>query len=101
MNEHCPNCSMRTAHHSPETKRNLEVRLNRIAGQIHGISKMIQEDVYCDDILNQITSIEAALNGVKKMLLEAHIKSCVVERISQGETEVVDELMKTLSRMLR
>jgi CsoR family transcriptional regulator, copper-sensing transcriptional repressor len=99
--EKCNVCGMRDAHHSEQTKKDLVTRLNRIEGQIRGISRMISEDVYCDDVLNQITSINSALNGVKKLLLEAHIKSCVTEQIQEGKLEVIDELMKTIERMIK
>ena len=91
----------RIAHHSEKVKANITGRLNRIEGQVRGIARMVEEDVYCDDVLNQITSVYAALNGVRKQLLEAHIKSCVVEQIQDGQYEVVDELMDTISRMTR
>ena len=91
----------RRAHHSPEIKANLSARLKKIEGQIRGIAGMIERDEYCDDVLNQISSVEAALNGVRKMLLEAHIKSCVVEQIQDGKVSVVDELMKTIGKMVR
>ncbi|OHD17254.1 MAG: CsoR family transcriptional regulator [Spirochaetes bacterium GWC1_27_15] len=97
----CPSCGTRNAHHSDKTKKEILNRLNRIEGQIRGISKMINEDIYCDDILNQITSVESALNGVKKELLEAHIKTCVVDQIREGQDDVIDELMKTIKRMLK
>ncbi len=89
------------AHHSPGIKANLEMRLKKIEGQIRGIAGMIERDEYCDDVLNQISSVEAALNGVRKMLLEAHIKSCVVEQIQDGKITIVDELMKTIGKMVR
>ncbi|AHC16113.1 Repressor CsoR of the copZA operon [Salinispira pacifica] len=76
-------------------------RMKRIEGQIRGISRMIQEDVYCDDILHQFMSVESAIQGVKKTLLEAHVKSCVVEQIQNGELEVVDELMTTIRKMTK
>lgn len=91
----------RMAHHSPEMKKSLVSRLKKIEGQIRGIEGMVDKDVYCDDILNQISSVEAALNGVRRLLLEAHIKSCVVEQIKDGEIQVVDELMKTIGKMVR
>ena len=91
----------RKAHHGPEIKANLRMRLKKIEGQIRGIAGMIERDEYCDDVLNQISSVEAALNGVRKMLLEAHIKSCVVEQIQDGKITVVDELMKTIGKMVR
>ncbi len=91
----------RAAHHPDETKVNLVNRLRRIEGQIRGIARMVDSDVYCDDILNQITSVEAALSGVRKALLEAHIRSCVLDQIEEGRYEVIDELMKTIGRMSR
>ncbi|KAF9117934.1 hypothetical protein BGX30_004966 [Mortierella sp. GBA39] len=78
----------RKSHHSPKTKNNLISRLNRIEGQIRGIKGLIEKDTYCDDVLNQISSVQSALNGVSKLLLEHHMKSCLIERIQDGENEV-------------
>lgn len=91
----------RKAHHTEELKEKMIHRLNRIEGQVRGIARMINEDVYCDDILNQISSIESAINGVKTVLLEAHIKSCVIEQIQNGEEQVIDELLATLRKMMK
>ena len=92
--------STRTAHHAEATKQALLNRLRRIEGQVRGIARMVETDVYCDDVLNQITSVEAAINGVRRQLLEAHIRACVVEQIQAGDVGVVDELMKTIGRMV-
>jgi DNA-binding FrmR family transcriptional regulator len=89
----------RKAHHSYQTKEAMIGRMKRIEGQIRGIAKMIQDDVYCDDILHQFMSVESAINGVKGMLLEAHVRSCVVEQIQSGELGVVDELVSTIRKM--
>lgn len=89
------------AHHSHEIKKKMIVRMNRIEGQIRGITRMIEEDVYCDDILHQFMSVEAAIGGVKKSLLEAHLRSCVVDQIKEGSTEVVDELLTTVGKMIK
>ncbi|QEN04654.1 metal-sensing transcriptional repressor [Thiospirochaeta perfilievii] len=95
------NSKPRKAHHSYETKEQMIQRLKRIEGQVRGVSKMIDEDIYCDDILHQIMSIESAIKGVKSLLLEAHMKSCVVNQIKAGETEVIDELLKTINKMAK
>lgn len=92
---------IRKAHHPYETKEGMAVRLSRIEGQIRGISRMIKEDVYCDDILNQFKSVESAINGVRKTLLEAHMKGCVVRQIQEGRLEVVDELLDTIAKMTK
>ncbi len=94
-------CCQKNAHHSEELKRKLRGRLNRIEGQVRAIQRMIDEDVYCDDVLNQISSAKSALNGVGKTLLEAHMKSCVVEQIKEGREEVLDELLYTVNKLLK
>ncbi len=91
----------RRAHHSERTKRALGHRLNRIEGQVRGVARMIAEDQYCDDVLAQIASVEAALNGVRRQLLEAHVRSCIVDGLREGRDGVVEELMTTIGRMTR
>jgi CsoR family transcriptional regulator, copper-sensing transcriptional repressor len=97
----CFNELERRSHHSDKMKSNLVTRLNRIEGQIRGIKGMIEKDAYCDDILNQIAAIQSALNGVGKLLLEGHMKSCVAERIQGGDFEVIDELLKTMNKLMK
>ena len=99
--KNCQVCDVRKAHHNSDLKKGLINRLNRIEGQVRGITRMVKDDVYCDDILNQISAIQSALNAAGRILLEAHLKSCVVEQIQDGETEVIDELMTTLSRLMK
>jgi DNA-binding FrmR family transcriptional regulator len=82
-------------------KNNMISRLNRIEGQVRGLKGLIEKDTYCDDVLNQISSVQAALNGVGKLLLEHHMKSCVIERIQVGENEVIDELLITINKLMR
>jgi DNA-binding FrmR family transcriptional regulator len=93
--------SGRKSHHSEKTKKNLITRLNRVEGQIRGVKGMIEKDTYCDDIIIQIAATQAALNGAAKILLEGHMKSCVVERIQNGDHEIVDELLTTIQRLMK
>ncbi|MBM4765231.1 metal-sensing transcriptional repressor [Bacillus sp. B15-48] len=82
-------------------KKNLTTRLNRIEGQIRGIKGMIEKDIYCDDVITQISATQAALNSVAKLLLEGHMKSCIVERVQAGDEEAVDELMITIQKLIK
>ncbi|WP_407944957.1 metal-sensitive transcriptional regulator [Paenibacillus cymbidii] len=91
----------RRSHHSDKTKANLVSRLNRIEGQIRGVKGLIEKDTYCDDVLNQIAAIQSALNGVGKLLLENHMKSCVVERIQSGDRDVIEELLVTVNKLMK
>lgn len=97
----CTPKSERRSQHSPETKKNLINRLNRIEGQIRGVKGLIEKDTYCDDIITQISAIQAALNGVSKILLEGHLKNCVVERIQEGDMDVLDEFLVTIQRVMK
>jgi DNA-binding FrmR family transcriptional regulator len=95
------NPNERMSHHSDKVKSNLISRLNRIEGQIRGVKGLIEKDTYCDDVLNQISSIQSALNGVGKLLLEHHMKSCVIERIQDGDQDVIGELLTTINKLMK
>jgi len=88
-------------HHSDKRKASLVSRLNRIEGQIRGVRGLIEKEVYCDDVLNQIAAVQSALNGVGKLLLEGHLKSCVIERIREGDSDIVDELLITVNKLMK
>lgn len=92
-------CSLK-AHHNSEVKQKLTNRLKKIEGQVKGVRRMVDDDIYCDDVLNQIISIQKALNGVAKQLMSEHIKTCVTEQLISGKSGVVDELLATLSKMM-
>ncbi|AET66261.1 hypothetical protein Desor_0560 [Desulfosporosinus orientis DSM 765] len=95
------NLSDRTSHHDDKTIKALVTRMNRIEGQIRGIKGMIERHVYCDDILNQISSARSALDGVSRLLLEKHMKSCVKEQLEAGDEQIIDEVLQTIFRMIR
>ena len=84
-----------------EEYRSLINRLSRIEGQVRGVRAMVENDVYCVDILTQVSAIQSALSAFSKELLSSHIKSCVVEDIKNGELDTVDELVKTVERMMK
>lgn len=97
----CSTHSDRTSHHSEKTKKALVNRLSRVEGQIRGVKGLIEKDTYCDDVITQISAIQSALNSFSKVLLETHLKSCVTERIQEGDLEVVDELLVTIQRLMK
>lgn len=81
-------------------KAGLLTRLSRIEGQVRGIKGMIEKDCYCDDVLQQLSAVQSALNAVGKMVLRNHIHGCVAEKLREGDTEIIDELVATIGRML-
>ena len=76
-------------------------RLNRIEGQIRGIRGMVENEVYCPDILVQSAAVTAAMNAFNRELLANHIRTCVADDIRAGNDEVVDELLKTLQKLMK
>jgi DNA-binding FrmR family transcriptional regulator len=96
-----PDGVMRKSHHSDKVKNSLINRLNRIEGQIRGLKGLIEKDTYCDDVLIQIASVQSALNGVGKLLLEEHMRSCVMERLQEGDTAVISELLTTMNKLMK
>ncbi|MFT8320626.1 MAG: metal-sensitive transcriptional regulator [Bacillus sp. (in: firmicutes)] len=101
-NEHsCHTTSNRKSHHSDNVKKNLVTRLNRVEGQIRGIKGLIEKDTYCDDVITQIAATQSALNSVAKILLEGHLKNCVVDRIQEGDMEVLDEVLITIQKLMK
>ena len=88
-------------HRDQEEVQLLLNRLKRIEGQIRGIERMVEEDAYCTDILMQVSAANAALNSFNKVLLEKHIKTCVIEDIKAGKEDTVDELVDTLGKLMR
>jgi DNA-binding FrmR family transcriptional regulator len=94
-------CNHMMTNRSQKMKSSLVSRLNRIEGQVRGIKGMIDKDVYCDDVLNQIAAVQSAMKSVSRLLLENHMKSCVANRLQSGETEVLDELLLTIGKMMK
>ena len=94
-------CCCKTTVRQEDEKKKLIHRLNRIEGQIRGIRVMVENDVYCADILIQSSAVNAAVNAFNKELLASHIKGCVVRDIREGNDEVVDELLTTLQKLMK
>ena len=94
-------CIHRTKHRSDEEYRGLINRLNRIEGQIRGIRGMVEKSAYCPEILSQVSAATAALNAFSKELLSQHIRSCVAQEIRDGKDETIDELLKTLQKLMK
>lgn len=94
-------CCHKIKQRSEEEYKALLNRLNRIEGQIRGIKRMLQENAYCTDIINQVAAANAALNAFNKELLSNHIKTCVTDDIKAGKEDTVDDLLRTLQKLMK
>lgn len=91
----------KTKERSEEEIKRLIHRLNRVEGQIRGIRGMVEKNVYCVEILMQVTAANAALNAFTRELLENHIKTCVIQGIQTGKEEMIDELLSILQKLMK
>ena len=94
-------CCCRHKERSPEEYKKLINRLSRIEGQIRGIRAMVENGAYCPDILVQSAAANAALNAFNKELLASHLRSCVANDIREGHDEVIDELVRTMQKLMK
>jgi CsoR family transcriptional regulator, copper-sensing transcriptional repressor len=85
-----------------DSKASLQKRLSRIEGQVRGLSKMVEEDRYCIDVVTQISAVRAALRRVEEEVLRDHVAHCVEHAISSGnkadQREKIAELMAVIGR---
>jgi len=84
----------------PATRKAALNRLKRIEGQIRGLQKMVENERWCGDILTQIASVEEALGGVSKLLLENHLRHCVTRAIDNGHSEETETVYAELVDLL-
>lgn len=88
--------------HTPrdeQTLKTLKNRLNRIIGQLNGISNMLDDNRYCGDILTQIAAAESALQSFGYIILQNHLETCVVEQIQQGNTDILTEAVDLIKKL--
>lgn len=88
-----------------EARKKVLLRLKKIAGQVAGIQRMVEEDRYCVEVLHQIAAVESALDRVGHLMLASHVETCVTSAIKSGKPrdrqEKLDELMDVFSRFGR
>ncbi len=84
-------------------KQEILVRLRRMEGQLKGIQRMVEEDKYCVDVLNQLSSVIGATQRVATIILENHIKGCVRDALSRDEQsdDYVNELVTVVERFTK
>ncbi len=83
------------------TKEGLLKRLARIEGQVRGVTRMVEEDRYCIDVLTQISAAQAALDKVALGLLDDHARHCVIGGAASEQDERTVELMAAVGRLMR
>lgn len=93
-----PDCCAQKHHSDHATQIG---RLNRVAGQIEGVKKMIDKRAYCPDILAQLRAVRAAVTAIEANILEAHLDSCVAEAFASGNSKNAAQKITELKELYK
>lgn len=81
---------------TPSIKEQAKARLARIEGQVRGLNRMLDEDRYCVDVLQQISSVHEALRGVGRLMVQNYLENCATEGMRSDDREDVERIHKEI-----
>lgn len=93
-------CNHRTRVRNDDEMKKLLNRLSRVEGQVRGVRKMLEEDAYCIDIVNQVSAVTSALNSFTAEILTQHFETCVKDDLAEGNDEKLIEAITALKRII-
>lgn len=82
----------------PEKRAEVLLRLAKAAGQVQGVSRMVESNRYCVDVLNQIAAVQKALDGAARIITRNYLERCVTDAIASGDPLIYDEVMRVIDR---
>lgn len=85
----------------PEIKTAVLHRLRRIEGQVRGLQRMVDEERYCADVMTQVASVQEALRGVSKALLQNHLRHCAANAIRSGDPDRAEAMYTELLDLMQ
>lgn len=92
------NCCKKKTKRNINEKKLIINRLNRIGGQIKGITKMVEDDAYCNELLIQLSAVENSVKSLSAHILESHLYTCVPKDLENGDYDTIDELISLFKR---
>ena len=81
-----------------ELRADLLLRLKKINGQVNGIAKMVEQDRYCVDVLQQVNAAQSALEAVSRKVARNYLERCVTDAVNYGDPLIYDEVMRVVFR---
>lgn len=95
----CGCCHTKHTPRSAVQQKQLKNRLSRMIGQLNGISRMLDENRYCGDILTQVAAVENALTSFGCIVLKEHLCTCVVEEVKSGNEQIMEETIELVKKL--
>ncbi len=93
-------CGERKTVRSSEEKKELTIRINRIAGQLGGVKRMVEEDKYCEDVLVQLAAVDKAVRSLTALILTRHMHRCIVRDVQSGDVDALDGVAELFKRFI-
>ena len=94
-----------SAHVDDASKQRILLRLRRIEGQVRGLQRMVEQERYCPDVMEQISAVQESLRGVGQLMLRNHLQHCVTGAVRSGDDarsgQVYDELAELFFKHAR
>ena len=87
--------------YTEELKRDAQSRLSRIEGQVRGVSKMLDDDRQCLEVLQQLASLQASLKGVTKNVLRNYLEKCATDAIRCNDPGIYDQLIDAIFKFAK
>lgn len=94
-------CNVETCFYTDGLRRDLVTRLNRVAGQVVGLRKMIESERPCVEVLKQIAAVHAAMRGVGKLMMQNYMRTCVTKAIKAKDQDVYADVMDVIHQYSR
>ena len=108
MNEHTHthvdengNVHTHTHHHSHEQTKAVLNRLSRAQGHLDAVRKMVERGEDCSQVLVQLSAVRSALNNTGKIILEDHLRHCIVDAVEEGDQQAIDELCAAIQKFVK
>ena len=83
---------------SDELRADLLLRLKKVNGQVNGISRMVEQDRYCADVLQQLAAAQSALEAISRKVARNYLERCVTDAVNHGDPLIYDEVMRVVFR---
>jgi DNA-binding FrmR family transcriptional regulator len=84
-----------------ESKKDIQIRLKKIEGQVKGLQRMLEQEKSCSDILIQVAAVRAAMNKVGVLIFEEHSRTCLKDALKAENDEALDNLINVLNRFIK
>lgn len=87
--------------HTHENQRAVINRLSRAIGHLGKVKKMVEDGVDCSEVLIQLSAVRSALTSTGKVILEDHLRHCIVDAVEQGDQQTIDELVAAIEKFVK